>query len=115
MPQVYQFALGFRRHSGHFIPQPKIQGQVRPCAPIILNIAAEDVLAKISWRQGTGNATLELRRLILKKCRQVVEGPDSIRIGERSGLGQHALESEAKFDGMPGSVKECVVISLKGI
>ena len=86
MPEVDQFALRLGRHRGHFIAKSKIQRQVRPWAPVILYIASDEVLPKMSWRQGTGNPSLELRRLILKKCLQIVESPDSIGVRERSGL-----------------------------
>ena len=113
VPQVRELAMNFRRHGGHLVTQAQIQRQVRLPAPVILEIAAKEGLAKIAGREGTGDAAREFAGSICQKRLQIVEGPDSIRIAESRGLEQHALSSYAELDGMGASNPESVVIHLK--
>ena len=115
IPQIRQFSINFRRNGRHLVTQAKIQGQVASKAPVVLHVAAEDILAKIAWREGTGDSTREFAGGIGQKRLQIPKGPNSIWIGQCRGLQHHVLRGKAEFDGMGALGPESVVIHLKRI
>src|SRR5690349_22626367 len=45
-----------RRHRRHLVTQTQIQGQVGTPTPVVLNIHAEQRLAKITWGERAGDS-----------------------------------------------------------
>src|SRR6267378_6310801 len=115
VPKVGELAVNFRGDGGHLIAQPKIQGEVRTPAPVVLHITAQHTLANITRGKCTDNASLESRWNVGQKILYVAELPDAVGIRKSSGLQQHALGSETKFNGVCATIDECVVVHLERI